>query len=142
MVIAGGSIIASCDGGGMSENKINKIIPAKGGVFSDLLMRIKLIVRLMGDSRVNPLLKLLPVGALVYFIMPDLVIGPIDDVAVMWLGGYLFIELCPPEIVQEHMQAISQVIPGTWENSKEIDGNEAAGKENEIIEGEYWEKKE
>jgi hypothetical protein len=32
------------------------------------------------------------------------------------------------------MQAINQVIPGTWENPKEMDG--------EIIEGEYWEKKE
>jgi hypothetical protein len=126
----------------MSENKINKIITAKGGVFSDLLMRIKLIVRLMGDSRVNPLLKLLPVGALVYFIMPDLVIGPIDDVAVMWLGGYLFIELCPPEIVQEHMQALNQVIPGAWGNPKEMDEKEATEKDGEIIEGEYWEKKE
>jgi hypothetical protein len=52
----------------------------------------------------------------------------------MWLGGYLFLELCPPEIVQEHMQAINQVIPGTWEDPKEMD--------SEIIEGEYWEKKE
>jgi hypothetical protein len=88
----------------MSENKDRKIITAKGGVFTDLVMRIKLIVRLMGDARVNPLLKLLPVGALAYF------------------------------IVQEHMQAINQVIPGAWENPKEMDG--------EIIEGEYWDKKE
>jgi uncharacterized membrane protein YkvA (DUF1232 family) len=123
----------------MSENKDRKIITAKGGVFNDLVMRIKLIIRLMGDPRVNPLLKLLPVGALVYFIMPDLVIGPIDDVAVMWLGAYLFIELCPPEIVQEHMQAINQVIPGTWENPKEMAEKEMDG---EVIEGEYWEKKE
>ncbi len=123
----------------MSENKDRKIITAKGGVFNDLVMRIKLIIRLMGDPRVNPLLKLLPIGALVYFIIPDLVIGPFDDVAVMWLGGYLFIEMCPPEIVQEHMQAISQVIPSTWEDPKEMAGKET---DNEIIEGEYWEKKE
>ena len=118
----------------MSDDKDRKIIPAKGGVFNDLLVRIKLIVRLLGDSRVNPLLKLLPIGALVYFIVPDLVIGPLDDMAVMWLGGYLFIELCPPEIVQEHMQALNQVIPGAWEKPKEVDGD--------VIEGEFWEKKE
>ncbi len=102
----------------MSENKFRKIVTAKGGVFNDLVTRIKLIVRLMGDTRVNPLLKLLPVGALIYFIIPDLVIGPVDDVVVMWLGGYLFIELCPPEIVKEHMQALNQVIPGTLGESK------------------------
>ncbi len=118
----------------MSENKDRKIIPVKGNVFNDLLVRIKLIVKLMGDNRVNPLLKLLPVGALIYFIVPDLVIGPLDDVAVMWLGGYLFIELCPPEIVNEHMQALNKVIPGSWENPKEPDG--------EVIEGEYQERKE
>jgi hypothetical protein len=117
----------------MSENKDRKIITAKGGVFNDLVSRLKLVVRLIGDSRVNPLLKLLPLGALVYFIFPDLVIGPIDDVAVMWLGGYLFIELCPPEIVQEHMQAINQLIPGEWHDPKEP--------ESDVIEGEYWEKK-
>ena len=117
----------------MSENKVRKIITAKGGVFNDLVTRIKLIVRLIGDARVNPLLKLLPVGALVYFIIPDLVIGPIDDVAVMWLGGYLFIELCPPEIVQEHMQAINRLIPGEWHDPKEP--------ESDVVEGEYWEKR-
>jgi hypothetical protein len=118
----------------MPENKDRKVITAKGGVFGDLVMRIKLIIRLMGDARVNPLLKLIPVGALAYFIIPDLVIGPFDDVAVIWLGGYLFIELCPPEIVEEHMQALNQVIPGSWEESK--------GTDSEVIEGEFWEKKE
>ena len=118
----------------MPENKDRKIITAKGGVFNDLVLRIKLIVRLIGDPRVNPLLKLLPIGTLAYFIIPDLVIGPIDDVAVMWLGGYLFIELCPPEVVQEHMQAINRLIPGEWHDPKEVEG--------EIIEGEYWEKRE
>ena len=74
----------------MSENKDRKIILAKSGIFNDLVTRIKLVVRLIGDTRINPLLKLLPIGALAYFIIPDLVIGPIDDAAVMWLGGYLF----------------------------------------------------
>ena len=117
----------------MSENKDRKIILSKSGVFNDLVTRIKLVVRLIGDTRVNPLLKLLPIGALAYFIIPDLVIGPIDDAAVMWLGGYLFVEMCPPEIVQEHIQAINRLIPGEWQKPNEHEG--------EIVEGEFWEKR-
>jgi len=118
----------------MSEEKDRKIIPSNGGIFNDLATRIKLVIRLIGDPRVSPLLKILPIGALLYFIIPDLAIGPIDDVAVVWLGSYLFVELCPPEIVQEHMEALTRMIPGSW--------NEPKGPEDEVIEGEFWEKKE
>ena len=76
-----------------------------GGVFQGLSQRIRLIVRLMGDPRVSPLLKVLPVGTLLYLIIPDLAPGPIDDAAIIWLGTYLFVELCPPDVVQEHMAA-------------------------------------
>ena len=118
----------------MSEQKDRKIIPSNGGIFNDLATRIKLVIRLIGDPRVNPLLKLLPFGSLLYFIIPDLAIGPIDDVAVVWLGSYLFVELCPAEIVQEHKDALAQMIPGNW--------NEPKGPEDEVIEGEFWEKNE
>jgi hypothetical protein len=115
----------------MKEDKDHKIIAAKGGIFNDLAMRIKLVLRLIADPRVNPLLKLLPIGSVLYFILPDLAPGPIDDVAVIWLGSYLFVELCPPEIVQEHMQALQQVVPGEWSGS---------GEEEDVIEGEFREK--
>jgi len=119
----------------MSENKERKIISAKGsGVFNDLATRIKLIVRLIADPRVHPLLKLLPVGTLIYFIVPDLAPGPIDDVAVVWLGTFLFVELCPPGVVQEHLEAIKgQLSSGDWRDLNENQG--------EVIEGEFWEKK-
>lgn len=73
-----------------------------GNFFRDFINQIKLIVRLIGDSRVHPLLKILPLFPTIYFIFPDLLLGPLDDGLLMWLGGYLFIELCPPEIVHEH----------------------------------------
>lgn len=66
----------------------------------------------MGDSRVSPLVKLIPVGALVYLVSPiDIVMGipgvaALDDAAILWFGSNLFVELCPPEVVQEHMQAL------------------------------------
>ena len=70
--------------------------------------QLKLIGRLMVDKRVSPLLKLLPIGAIIYLIVPtDLMpLLPFDDAAVLWLGGYLFIEMCPRAVVQEHLNAI------------------------------------
>jgi uncharacterized membrane protein YkvA (DUF1232 family) len=75
------------------------MLPSQGGVLRDLVLRIKLILRLMGDKRINPLLKLLPLGSLVYLVWPvDLVpgvalpvVGALDDAAVLWLGAYLFV---------------------------------------------------
>lgn len=82
-------------------------LPQKSGFFQDLILRIKLIMRLVGDGRVNPLLKLLPIGSLVYLIVPDIAPGPIDDAAVIWLATYLFVELCPPDVVQEHLEGLN-----------------------------------
>jgi hypothetical protein len=118
----------------MPENRDHKITPSKGGgVFQDLSMRIKLIMRLMGDSRVSPFLKLLPIGSLLYLIIPDIAPGPLDDAAIIWLGTYLFVELCPPEVVQEHTEALTKVVPGEWREP--VDGEE------EIVDAEFWEEK-
>ncbi len=32
----------------------------------------------------------------------------------MWFGFYLFIELCPPDVVSEHRQALLRVTAGEW----------------------------
>ena len=89
------------------------VVSSGGGVLRDLVLRFKLILRLMGDRRVNPFLKLIPIGSLIYLVSPiDLIAGipgvsALDDVALVSLGAYLFIELCPPEVVQEHMQNLT-----------------------------------
>ena len=117
----------------MSQNSRRTIIHPKGGVFQDLSLRIKLILRLLGDTRVSPLLKLLPIGSLVYLIMPDLVPGPIDDAAIIWLGAYLFVELCPPDVVQEHMASLTNLQPGEPQPPPE--------KEADVVDAEFWEEK-
>jgi hypothetical protein len=73
------------------------MVPSQGGgLLYELGVRLKLILRLMGDRRVSPLIKLLPIVALAYWLMPvDLVFGPIDDAVLIWLGSVLFVELCP-----------------------------------------------
>jgi uncharacterized membrane protein YkvA (DUF1232 family) len=91
------------------------IIPSQGGMFRDLMLRIKLILRLMADRRVNPFLKLIPIASLVYVVSPiDLVsgvmlpvVGALDDAAVLGFGVYLFLELCPTQVVQEHVRILS-----------------------------------
>ncbi len=106
-------------------NKHDILKNQNSGFFQDLVLRFKLILRLIGDRRVNFLLKLLPVGALIYLVSPiDLlpgavlpVIGALDDAVVLWLGATLFISLCPDDIVQEHMNALHKVIPATWRDA-------------------------
>ena len=108
----------------MSEPFSGNITPkgSGGGFFGNLTVQIKLILRLMGDRRINPLLKLLPIGALIYLIVPDIAFGPIDDAVVIWLGTALFVELCPPEIVREHRDALTSVIEGEWRDIEEDKG--------------------
>jgi len=89
------------------ENKSRSIVPKKTdpGFIKNLIRQLQLILRLMGDKRVSFLLKLLPIGSVVYMIAPDL-FPVVDDALVLGLGSYIFIELCPPDVVEEHRQAI------------------------------------
>jgi len=75
--------------------------------FSDILLKIKLTFHLLKDSRVRFYLKLLPAFCLLYLIVPtDILIGPIDDAVVLYLGMDFFIDFCPREVVAEHMREL------------------------------------
>jgi hypothetical protein len=115
----------------MPENDPRQIIQSKGGFFRDLSLRVKLILRLIGDPRVSLLLKAIPIGSFVYLLFPDIAPGPIDDAAIIWLGTSLFVELCPPEVVAEHMEALRKTIPGAWSEPP------AARGEEEVVEGQF-----
>lgn len=99
----------------MNERKTGKfVVPARGGAMHDFVKRIKLVGRLMSDSRVSPFVKVLPLASLAYLILPiDLVpgialpiVGALDDAAILWFGSTLFVELCPDEVVREHELAL------------------------------------
>ncbi len=98
----------------MADKKNDLMLAPKSGVIHDLVVRLKLILGLMGDNRVNFLLKALPVASLAYLFWPiDLapgvalpVVGALDDAAILSLGMYLFVELCPPAVVQEHLKRL------------------------------------
>jgi hypothetical protein len=120
----------------MKEKQPKDVLPSKGGVLKDMFMRLKLILRLMADPRINVLLKLIPLGSLLYLIVPDLIPTPIDDAAVIWLGFYFFVELCPPQIVEEHLAALSK------ETKPGFSKGYVWGKTDEdIIEGEFRDEK-
>lgn len=112
----------------MSSDKKSPLIPRDTRFLTSITNRIKLIYRLMMDPRVNALLKVLPLSSLVYFIFPDLMPGPIDDAVMLWLSTYLFVELCPQDVVDEHMKEINQVITGEYRDGNPDDA--------EIIDGE------
>jgi uncharacterized membrane protein YkvA (DUF1232 family) len=118
----------------MTQRKSGKMIVPQGGVLRDLVKRLKLIARLMGDRRVNFFIKALPLASLAYLFWPlDAIalpiIGALDDAAILWIGSNLFIELCPPHVVKEHMQELDSNIEDS--SSGEVVDAEATDMDND-----------
>jgi uncharacterized membrane protein YkvA (DUF1232 family) len=123
----------------MQKRPSQGLVPAQSNMFKDTVLRVKLIIRLIADRRVSPWLKILPIGGILYLlspldIVPDImfpVIGELDDIAILWLSNHFFIELCPPEIVREHVKALVSNHDIIAEEREK-----AAAKESDIIDGE------
>ncbi|MDH5506449.1 MAG: hypothetical protein OEZ02_04450 [Anaerolineae bacterium] len=111
----------------MPETNKKNMLPDEGNpsFYNKLVSQLKLVWRLLGDSRVNFMLKFIPVGALVYLFTPDLVLGPFDDAAVLAFGLYTFVELCPQDVVEEHRTAL---------------GTEASSAADKIVDAEFKDK--
>jgi len=76
--------------------------------FYEFTQQFRMVWRLLLDGRVPVLTKLIPLLAALYVIspvdlVPDLVLGfgQLDDLVVFLLGLRLFIDVCPPDLVQE-----------------------------------------
>lgn len=102
----------------------------QGSWFAELGVQARLVLRLISDRRVAPLLKLLPIGSLLYLLFPFDFLGPVDDALIIWLGGTLFIELCPPDVVEEHRAVLESVRNASKESEIQID-------EGDIIDAQY-----
>lgn len=99
--------------------KINRLVKRFGwAAFFRLIIHLpsflKLFFRLARDSRVSAAPKLLLIGILAYVLLPtdllpDILLGTgqLDDLVVILAGAKLFLRLCPPEVVQEHVEAIA-----------------------------------
>lgn len=83
----------------MSTNSPNR--PTGGWNLTSILNDIVTAWRLLWDPSVPSFLKLvLPIAAFVYFVLPDLIPGPLDDAAVLYLALYFFLRTAPPAAVQ------------------------------------------
>ena len=100
-----------------------------GGFINDLILKIRLTIKLVQDDRVDLMIRAIPVLCLIYLIVPiDLLIGPIDDALILYFGMDFFISLCPREVVEAYLA--------------EIQGSGKADKQQEtIIDAEFKEKK-
>ena len=93
----------------MTDKKTKKLTVPQGGLLRNFVLQTKLILRLLGDRRVSFWTKLIPFGTLIYLVSPiDIIMGipgvaALDDAAILWFGSNLFVELCPPDVVKEHM---------------------------------------
>ena len=103
----------------------------------DVVRQVRLSWRLFWDQRVPLWTKLIPPVALAYILFPiDIIpdvalgLGQLDDAAVLLIGFKLFIELAPPEVVREHLQALGARIK-EW---RPVDDDDES---SELIEGEY-----
>jgi uncharacterized membrane protein YkvA (DUF1232 family) len=79
---------------------------------------VRLYWRLFRDRRVSILPKALLVLTLAYVVWPfDMVpdvlpfAGEVDDLAIVLSGLWLFVRLCPPEVVAERVREISTGMP-------------------------------
>jgi uncharacterized membrane protein YkvA (DUF1232 family) len=77
---------------------------------------VRLYWRLLRDPRVSLPAKAVLLAGVVYFISPlDLLpdfpligLGWTDDILVMMIAGQLFIRLCPPRVVDEHVRLLDE----------------------------------
>jgi uncharacterized membrane protein YkvA (DUF1232 family) len=105
-------------------NKRSIIQSQDGGLVKDVILYAKLIWLLMTDKRVNFFVKLLPIASLIYLVSPiDLVpgvvlpiIGALDDAAVIWIGTALFMNLCPEDVIEEHLRSLHKRSTGSWQD--------------------------
>jgi uncharacterized membrane protein YkvA (DUF1232 family) len=98
-------------------------LPApQGNVVRQTIFRARLIWRLMRDGRVPWVWKLIPVAGLIYVVFPldfipdiALGIGQLDDLGIFLGSLWLFVELCPPDVVKEHWDDLASVtVKGSW----------------------------
>lgn len=124
----------------MPEKKRLRDPREAAGLLSEILKQGRLILRLLGDGRVPIWPKLIIPGTIAYVLSPiDILsdpilgLGQLDDVAIFIIGLKLFVELCPSDVVQEHLDNLSSVISSSYRVVKEEREQEGTA-EGEMIE--------
>lgn len=116
----------------MSEERKPVVASDRVGALAQFVRSLRLVWRLLQDSRVPALPKLIIPAAILYVLspidlLPDFILGlgQFDDVAIVFLSIALFVEFCPRAIVEEHRRALAE-------------GEPTAGySEDGVVEGSY-----
>ncbi len=100
------------------------------GAVAQLIRTLRLVWRLMQDSRVPIFPKLIIPAAILYALspidlIPDMILGlgQIDDCAVLFFSISLFVEMCPPDIVAEHRRALAARSKSTAWDEDVVEGS-------------------
>jgi uncharacterized membrane protein YkvA (DUF1232 family) len=116
--------------------------PSQGNIIQQTILQLRLVWRLLRDSRVLWLLKLIPVGGVLYVFFPfDLIvdlapiIGQLDDAGILLGSLVLFVQMCPPDVVKEHMDDLTSVtVKGSWKETEKEKLPEKIGESTEKAE--------
>ncbi len=83
------------------------------GWIKEFFRQFQLSWRLLFDSDIPWSTKLIPFLTVAYLVSPvdfipdpALGLGQLDDVAILLIGLKLFVDICPPEIVEKHRAAL------------------------------------
>ena len=100
----------------MGPNRVRPDAKEAANLLSEVVREARLIWYLLTDGRVSSWVKMIPLATLLYILspidfLPDpiLGLGQLDDLAALILGVKLFIEMCPREIVREHLERMASM---------------------------------
>jgi uncharacterized membrane protein YkvA (DUF1232 family) len=122
--------------------------PRDEGFWREMWHQMRLVWFLIRDPEVPFYLKVLPLAAFIYILIPtdfipDVfpVVGQLDDLTALIVGGKVFIELAPQRVVAEHIRSMQSRAQGPAQDS--VEGgttSSASGADTGIvIEGEFEE---
>ncbi len=98
----------------MNDERKPVVTPEPFGALRQIVQTLRLVWRLMQDPRVPIFPKLTVPAAIIYVLspidlLPDFILGlgQVDDIAIFLFSIKFFIEMCPPDIVEEHRRALT-----------------------------------
>jgi uncharacterized membrane protein YkvA (DUF1232 family) len=118
------------------------------GFWREMWHQVRLVLHLVRDPKVPLYLKLLPLAAVIYVLIPtdfipDVfpVVGQLDDLTALIVGGKIFIELAPQKVVAQYLESMRQKREElSEEDSQSPDElSESGDQGGVIIEGDYEE---